>query len=174
MSEEIFKSIPGWPEYQVGSRGTVVRVAASCGAQPGKALRPTLLKNGYLKVSLCRNSKRKEFLVHRLVAMAFIGDPEGFDVCHFDGDKANNSVQNLRIDTRTGNMADQIRMGKTPRGEKCGSNKYPREFVLSLRNRIDAGESVREISAETGVPVSTLYGFRSRQTWFWLRGDERV
>jgi hypothetical protein len=163
-----FRQIPGWPEYEISEAGEVKRVAAATGATPGKTLAWQVLKNGYVKVGLCRDGKRKEYLVHRLIAITYLGDADGMDVCHKDGNKRNNHVDNLRIDTRAGNMADQIRMGKTPRGEKSGSNKYTIEQMRSLRDRLHKGESVSAMSAETGIPKTTLYGLRSGQTWGWL------
>lgn len=160
--------IPNWEEYLIDTKGNVYRVAPSCGAVTGKILKWAISKNGYAKVSLCRNSIRKEYLVHRLVAMAFIGDPTGFDVCHYDGNKLNNDVSNLRIDTRKGNMSDQIRMKKTPRGEKCGSNKYKTEFVEQLKRRLINGETVSSLHMETNIPKPTLYGIKSGATWGWL------
>ena len=168
MGADFFREIPGWPEYQVSTRGIVRRVKPACGTSQFRVLKWNLLKAGYAKVSLCRNAKRREYLVHRLVAMTFIADPGDLDVCHCDGDKQNNAVENLRIDTRKGNMADQIAFGLTPRGERSGSNKYSREFVLSLRDRLDRGESVRSVSNDSGVPKSTLYSMRLRNTWGWL------
>ena len=160
--------IPNWPEYTISKNGEVRRVTGACGAVVGKTLKWTILKNGYAKVALCRDSCRKEYLVHRLVALTYIGDAEGLDVCHFDGDKLNNNLENLRIDTRKGNMADQIRMGKTPRGEKCGSNKYTAEFVKSIKNKLANGVSVSFLHNETGIPRPTLYGIKSGATWAWL------
>jgi hypothetical protein len=163
-----FVPIPGWPEYAISTDGDVMRVVAATGTNPGRLLKWQFLKNGYAKVSLCRGAKRREYLVHRLVALTFLGNADGMDVCHFDGNKQNNSLSNLRIDTRTGNMADQVRMGKTPRGERSGSNKYTAEQVSELRGRIERGERVSALSAETGIPKSTLYGMRSGQTWGWM------
>jgi hypothetical protein len=160
--------IPNWPEYTISKNGEVRRVTGACGAVVGKTLKWTILKNGYAKVALCRDSCRKEYLVHRLVALTYIGNAEGLDVCHFDGNKLNNNIKNLRIDTRKGNMADQIRMGKTPRGEKCGSNKYSIEFVKSIKNKLTNGVSVSFLHNETGIPRPTLYGIKSGATWAWL------
>lgn len=165
---QVFSAIPGWPEYEVSNFGEVRRVSPACGASVGRVLRPAVMKNGYSKVSLCRNSVRHEYLVHRLVAIAFIGDPGHMDVCHFDGNKSNNQLSNLRIDTRKGNMADQIRMGKTPRGERGGGSKYKEAQVRDWRQRLDSGEAVSSLHAETGVPMPTLYGIRSRAIWGWM------
>mgnify|MGYP003636541207 CR=1 FL=1 len=160
--------IPNWPEYTISTSGEVRRVVGACGAVVGKTLKWTILKNGYAKVALCRDSCRKEYLVHRLVALTYIGNAKGLDVCHFDGNKLNNNIENLRIDTRKGNMADQIRMGKTPKGEKCGSNKYSSEFVKSIKNKLTNGVSVTFLHNETGIPRPTLYGIKSGATWAWL------
>ena len=61
-----------------------------------KILKPAKHRNGYLFVTLCINGKRKHFLVHRLVATAFIPNPEGFEqVNHKDENPSNNVVTNL-------------------------------------------------------------------------------
>lgn len=52
---------------------------------------------GYQFVNLCKNNKRKREYVHRLVALAFIPNPDKKpQVDHIDTDKANNIVENLR------------------------------------------------------------------------------
>jgi hypothetical protein len=51
--------------------------------------------------------------VHVAVAAAFIGPrPEGAEVCHNDGDRANNAATNLRYDTHTANCQDTVQMGR--------------------------------------------------------------
>lgn len=160
--------IPGWPEYTISRDGDVRRIEGACGAVVGKKLKWSIIKNGYAKVSLCRDSCRKEYLIHRLVAITYIGNADGFDVCHYDGNKLNNSLENLRIDTRKGNMADQIRMNKTPRGEKSGSNKYSAEFVKILKAKLLSGVKVSVLHKETGIPRPTLYGIKSGANWSWL------
>lgn len=168
QSEYIGIPIPGWPEYTISQHGEIKRVKASTGAVVGKSLKWTVTNAGYAKVSLCKNSVRKEYLVHRLVALTYIGDQSGMDVCHFDGVKLNNTLANLRIDSRKGNMRDQIRMGKTPRGEKSGSNKYPESMIKEIKQRISSGSSVSDLHRQTGIPIPTLYGIRSGVNWGWL------
>ncbi|MBN7395680.1 HNH endonuclease [Mycobacteroides abscessus subsp. abscessus] len=71
--------------------------------------------HGYLIVGLSRPGKRRATtaLVHRLVLEAFVGPcPDGMEACHFDGDKTNNRLPNLRWDTRRANQDDAIRIGK--------------------------------------------------------------
>ena len=62
----------------------------------GGILKPKTKKKGYLEVDLYKNGKRKQCKVHRLVATAFIPNPENkYSVEHWDADKTNNHVSNL-------------------------------------------------------------------------------
>lgn len=169
MSAGTYKIIPGWNEYEISEAGDIKRVQAGWGAKVGKSLKWQVMKNGYAKVSLCRNAKRKEYLVHRLVALAFIGEiPAGKEVCHFDGDKLNNSVANLRIDDRFGNMADQIRHGKTPRGQRCGSNRYTPEQILKARELRASGMRNMDVARELGMRPGHVTNIVAGRIWGWL------
>ena len=61
-----------------------------------KFLVPRANSKGYLRVELCRDGQKKWYRVHRLVAEAYIPNPENFpQVNHKDENKANNCLQNL-------------------------------------------------------------------------------
>ena len=61
-----------------------------------KFLKPGLIRDGYHRVNLCKNGKKKNYLIHRLVAEAFIPNPDNLpQVNHKDEDKSNNCVDNL-------------------------------------------------------------------------------
>lgn len=73
----------------------------SCGKvwsfKRNKFLKPTKTNSGYLKVVLCKDGKRKDFLIHRLVALAYIPNPQNLDtVNHIDECKTHNYVNNLQ------------------------------------------------------------------------------
>ena len=64
----------------------------------------------HLSVCLCREGVARKFLVHRLVAEAFIPNPDDLPmVLHWDDKASNNHVENLRWGTQTENMADYVR-----------------------------------------------------------------
>ena len=61
-----------------------------------KLKKPSIAPTGYMRIGLCKDGKPTSMLVHRLVAEAFIPNPNGLpQVHHKDGDKQNNSVENL-------------------------------------------------------------------------------
>ena len=92
-------------------------------------------RDGYLKIGLCKNGKVKYYLVHRLVAQAFIPNPQNkSEVNHIDEDKENNYVENLEWCTHIENM---------------------RHGTAMLRKAISQGKSI--ICIETGVEY---YGVR--------------
>ena len=71
----------------------------------GKIMRQTVKSNGYKSVSLTKDGKSKSFYVHRLVADAFIPNPDGLPmVNHKDEDKTNNFVDNLEWCTNDYNV----------------------------------------------------------------------
>jgi hypothetical protein len=83
---EQWKTIPDFPMYKVSNLGRVRRY---------RLLDPCT--NEYRYVSLCVNSKKTNRYVHRLVAEAFLPNPDKKKkVVHIDGDRNNNRVENLR------------------------------------------------------------------------------
>lgn len=68
--------------------------------------------NGYACISIRKDGKYYDFLVHRLVLETFVGPcPENMECLHGDGNKTNNNVDNLRWGTRVENIQDSIDHG---------------------------------------------------------------
>lgn len=96
---EMRKVVIGFPNYEVDEFGNVYN-------KDGLRLKQALSNKGYLTVSLSNNTvKHKMFLVHRLVAQAFIENPKMLpQVNHKDEDKTNNFVGNLEWCTPLENL----------------------------------------------------------------------
>lgn len=96
MTEE-WKDIKGYEGlYRVSNHGVVI----SLHPHSSKRINPTEIigdvVRGYRRVDLRKNGERCRFLVHRLVAEAFIPRPDAkYEVNHIDGDKTNNMAENL-------------------------------------------------------------------------------
>jgi len=99
---EIWKTIENYETYSVSSFGRINN------NNTGKLLKECENTRGYLQVYLCKNGEKKKHLVHRLIAYAFIPNPESKEmVDHHDGNPANNSLENLRWATHGENMRNQ-------------------------------------------------------------------
>ena len=88
---EIWKDVPGYIGlYKVSNYGRIKSVKKQL------VLKTCGSGNRYKTVALC-NGMRKTFRVHRLVAAAFIPNPDNKPcIDHIDGDRANNHADNLR------------------------------------------------------------------------------
>ena len=75
----------------------------------GKPLKGRPNKAGYLRVQTAKGAERT---IHRLVAEEFLPNPEGYpEINHIDGDKTNNSVENLEWCSRAYNMKHRLIQG---------------------------------------------------------------
>lgn len=115
--EEIWKDIEGYKGlYQISNTGNVKSLERKIhGKKCHRKLKETILKpiktnRGYLRVKLCKENKVSKVRVHRLVAEAFIKKPE-LEVNHIDGNKENNSVENLEWVTPRENKKHAWSMG---------------------------------------------------------------
>ena len=105
---EIWKEIPGTNgEYQVSNIGRVKTT------KTGRILRQCLDNiTGYYRVCLFKTDRRKRMKVHRLVAAAFIPNPDNLPfINHIDGNKLNNNVSNLEWCTAKHNSVHARRTG---------------------------------------------------------------
>ena len=97
--QEIWKDVVGYEGlYQVSNMGRVKSFCQSTKFHKQKEfiLKPSLINSGYEVVTLYSKEKRKKFQIHRLVATAFIPNPDNLPcVNHKDENKVNNCVSNL-------------------------------------------------------------------------------
>lgn len=106
---EIFKDIPGYEGlYQVSNLGNIRRILFINNQVQKKKItiiKKQTNKRNRIQASLYKNGKRKNLLVHRLVAMAFLDNPNNYpEVNHIDGNSLNNNVNNLEWCTKKYNM----------------------------------------------------------------------
>lgn len=164
--DEIWRPIPGALQYEVSDMGRVRRIAKGKGTVSGKVLKPFDGGNGYLKVALsCEGVVRKR-AVHRLVAEVFLGKPhEKMDAAHWNGDRHDNRLENLRWATRTENMADTERLGRTAKGERNGHAKITAEDVVAIRSLCGGGMTQAQAGAKFGLTRGSVSDITRGRNW---------
>lgn len=125
MKEE-WRDIPGYEgQYQVSNIGRVRSAGYSYTDTKGRnwnrkprILSPILNSYGYYAIRVGLGCNRKSFLIHRLVAVAFIPCVDGKDcIDHIDGDRTNNFVDNLRWCTKKGNSQFPLARANYAKGQ---------------------------------------------------------
>lgn len=145
LEGEVWKPIPGYEGYyEVSSIGRVRRLprivkAYSHGKPCEKYEEGALLaispspQNGYVQTGLNKAGEHKLFLVHRLVAMAFIPNPENKpEVNHKDRNHSNNRVDNLEWVTKLENTHHAIQNGWNPKLSRLGK-KNSKEWYARIK-----------------------------------------
>ncbi len=123
-TEEIALPVVGFEDfYEVSSKGQISNYR--------KILSPFVNNSGYLVIDLKVNGSRSKKLVHRLVAETFLGNPlNKKEVNHKDGNKLNNSIENLEWVTSSENKKHALQTGLKiynipTKGKKLGkASKY--------------------------------------------------
>ena len=109
MSEQVWRNINNYPNYEVSYHGLIRRKASQF--RGAKMLRQCLnSQNGYRYVGLYRNGERITKSVHRVVACAWLNNQEAtIDsvIDHIDHDKTNNHFSNLRWCSRSTNLRNR-------------------------------------------------------------------
>lgn len=157
------QSIPGHDDYCVTSDGKV------WSAKTGKFLKPHHNKCGYESVELWSNGSRKRMLIHRLVAQAFIPNPNAYpQINHIDENPQNNDVSNLEWCTAKYNMnygeGAKNRHAHIDYTKPCyrynairnGKKRAVPVQMLNNGKVIAQFESANEASRQTGISQSNI------------------
>lgn len=95
---KFFKMIPGYNNYLINENGEVYSIKSK------KYIKPRINENNYLIIDLYKNNIRKTYKLHRLVAQAFLDNPDNLpQVNHKDCNKLNNNISNLEWCTASQN-----------------------------------------------------------------------
>lgn len=179
MEKEIWKDVPNYEGYyQVSNLGNVRSLDRIVKKSDGHTqfFKGRLIKQktddiGRRSLCLKKNGKQKDTRAHMLVALAFIGErPEGYHVCHIDGNASNNNLENLRYDTPTQNRIDIYRNNrKGPKGKL-----YIKE-VLEIRELYKNNIfNQNELSELYKVNQSSIGAIIRKEKFKWLNDDGTI
>lgn len=170
---EIWKNVVGYENmYQVSNLGNVKSLKRKKwnGFDYQEVVEKFLsqkLHQGYKYVNLCGFGKQKLIGVHRLVAIAFLDNPDSKRyVHHKDNNPSNNHVDNLEWCTQKENIGYSVAQGRFNQGELSARNKLTKEQVIEIRQKIaDKTISQCKLAKELGVTQNCISEIVNRQTW---------
>jgi len=166
---EIWKDVVGYEGRYLVSNFGKVKSMPKPRCKREKILKSMLSKAGYLMVDLGDGKTIKRFLVHRLVAMAFIENPlNKQQVNHIDGNKCNNNLDNLEWNTSSENQLHSIRTGlRSAEGEKNSQSKLTKQQVLQIFNDT---RMYKEISKDYNISIPAISNIKTGYSWSFVTG----
>ena len=159
--------MPGWESvYEVSDQGRVRSLKRKAqptnNSTPLQAYRVRKLytqPSGYVMVSLSHKGQQKKYYISRLVALAFLPNPDGkCCVNHKDGDKANNRLENLEWVTRSENLLHAIDTGLKPA-------KLTFRIAEAIRKQRKKGKTLAQLARAHDITEMAVSYVVNCQTW---------
>lgn len=192
----IWKDVVGFEGlYQVSNDGQIKSLSRPvscphCGESLGKQsvekiMSPSVKRNGYAQVILTKDRVKNYCLVHRLVAMAFLDQPdapyEALEVNHKDFNKLHNASSNLEWKTRNENVRHAVVGGRchaktnpnrSPFNNSKKSHVLDGDKVRAIRALLADGTKQRLIAELFGVSEATISQIKTNQQWVDFEQEE--
>lgn len=166
---EEWKTISEFPKYEVSNTGRVRRI--------GSTKDRVATATPYPTVTFSKNGRTVNRRVHRLVAIAFLGDPPNPEqswVLHADDDPTNNYLSNLRWGRGRDNSADMMKNLPQKRLESKCPAKLSEAQVQHIRASRAAGESTYDIALRMGVTATAVQQLVKGRTWRHVPIDTQI
>lgn len=152
--------------YKVSENGEVFRCKKDGSL---KELKHHIDRDGYHHVTIYVNGTPKYSVVSRLVAIAFIPNPENKpEVNHIDGNKDNNNVSNLEWNTTKENIhhAWRTNLAKAKKGENHPNSIYKESDIRKVCKLLESNEmTMKEISNQTKIPYTIVKQIKNKILW---------
>ena len=179
MDEEIWKAVVGYEGYyEVSSHGRVrslprisIRLMpnGTTVTQPRKLryLSPRLERYGYMRVGLSLGTRETNYLLHRIVAIAFHPNPENLaEVNHKDFTPTNCRADNLEWKSTEDNKKYSADAGRfRPDTNPNMARKLTAEQVIEIKKQLKAGRVQRLIALDFSVAEASINGIHRGRRW---------
>ncbi|MEM8719010.1 MAG: NUMOD4 domain-containing protein [Cyanobacteria bacterium P01_G01_bin.39] len=150
---EMFVDTRGYEGYEVSNLGNV------WSKKTNKILKPYQTQKGYLTVGFWLNGKKKRLSIHRLVAKAFLPNPNNLpEVNHINGCKTDNRVTNLEWSSGGANVSHAYRIG-------LRQSKLSESEVEQILQQLEQGLTQRKLGNKFNVSHSTIGEINRGKIW---------
>lgn len=175
LDGEIWRDIVGYEDlYQVsnkervkGLKRVVFNTSKGECLLEERILKSNIDKTGYHTFVLSKNKVKKTIKLHRLIAQAFIPNPENKPcVNHINGIKTDNRVENLEWCTFSENTRHAFTIGlmKTTKGDECSWSKVSKQDVIEIRKNKGV-VSYSKMSERYGISITTISNIINKKSW---------
>ncbi len=164
---EVWRSIPSYPAYEVSDCGRVRRVSPYNSTRSGRLIRLRHVKSGHVHARLSQNGKVTDTGVHRLICEAFHGAPPTpkHMAAHWNGIPSENRPDNIRWATRQENSDDRYDHDDVAFGERNGWAKLMEEDVNLIRSHLMYGERVKIVAWLFSICENHVRSIRAGKSW---------
>ena len=169
--EEIWKTIPHFPDYEASSMGAIRRTEKTNVRPARYVMRARIDCWGYQTLGVRKNKKTFYRQVHRLVNITFNGWPPSplHESAHNDGNQLNNAASNLRWATRLENIRDKVRHGTNVMPSCQGSLHHnavlTEAIVIEMRSMRRAGWLIPAIAKHFGAAEVVTWSAVTGARW---------
>jgi hypothetical protein len=166
---ETWVKIIDYPNYSISNFGRIRTDLHRWLKCAGKIHKQRLggYKGKYARTGLFNDSGHKDFLVHRLVALHFIGKQPTKDhqAAHIDGNSLNNYYKNLKWCLPVENSRDKIIHGTSGKGSKNSMAKIDEQTATKILNDYMSGITVYDLSRVNNFSVGSVRSIIGRRGW---------
>lgn len=158
----MWKEIINHPNYEINELGQIRNKIKS------NLLTPFKTTNGYLRV---RISNKGVYQLHYLIALHFINNPNNYkEINHINGNKLDNSINNLEWSTRSLNMIHsyQNNLSKNTfnnKGEKHYNAKLKKDDIIKIKKMLNNNIIQKEIAKLFNVSTQTINNIKNNKNW---------
>lgn len=155
--EEVWRPIYGYEDkYYISNFGRIKSFAQD--SENGKIKTGNLTFKGYLSITLYyKSGNHKTYPVHRLVAIAFIDNPDNLpQVNHKDENKTNNCVDNLEWCTNEYNAHYGTKIQRTVEANRCCETTSIKIYSVDANGNTEYYDSIGEAEHKTGCSHSNI------------------